>query len=86
MDWGLTAGQTQEGVPSPPGADMLRGVFRRPRGMRDGGGVLIPTLIVRKKTAMRLFCGGKKGGDHDDSAMVWGRRERRDANDGGGFK
>ena len=61
---GLTAGHAHEGMPSPQiplFLDLLpEGVFR-PRGTRDGGVVLIPTLIVHRKTAMRLFCGGKKG-------------------------
>jgi hypothetical protein len=43
-------------------------------------------LIVRKKLAMCLFCGGKKGIDHDGSAMVRGCRDRQDADCDGGFE
>ena len=86
---GLTAGHAHEGMPLSgfiPFLDVLpRGVFR-PRGTRDGGVVLIPTLTVRKKTAMHLFCGGKKGFDHDGSAMVRRCRKRIDANGGDNFK
>jgi hypothetical protein len=34
---------------------------------------------------MSLFFGGKKGIDHDDSAMVRGCRDRQDADGVGGF-
>ena len=69
---GLTAGHAHEGMPLSgfiPFLDVLpRGVFR-PRGTRDGGVVLIPTLTVRKKTAMHLFCGGKK--DSTMTVLPW---------------
>ncbi len=55
----------------------------RPRETRDGGVVLIPMLTICRKTAMRLFCGRKKGFDHDGSAMVRGGRMQPDA-DGDG--
>ena len=70
---GLTAGHAHEGMPSSgfvPFLDVLpRGVFH-PRGTRDGGVALIPMLTIRKKTAICLFCGRKKGFNHDGSAMV----------------
>lgn len=85
---GLTAGLAQEGMLSSGNAssvDVLPEGVRRSRGTRDAGFVLVPTLTVRKKPAMSLFCGGKKGIDHDDSAMVRGCRDRQDADGVGGF-
>ena len=66
--------------------DVLSEGFRPPRGTRDGWSVLVPTLTVRKKSAMNLFCGGKKGIDHGDSAMVPGCRDRQDADGDGDFE
>ena len=66
--------------------DVLPEGFRPPRGTRGGGFVLVPMLTVRKKLAMRLFCGGKKGINHDDSAMVWRCQDQQDANIDGNFK
>ncbi len=77
MDRGLAAGHTQEGKPllgDGSGAASLLGGFCRLRRTTDGGDVLVPMLIVCRKTAMRLFCGGKKGRDHDDSVMAWGAK------------
>ena len=86
---GLTIGHSQEGMPSSGNAssvDVLSEGFRPPRGTRDGWSVLVPTLTVRKKSAMNLFCGGKKGIDHGDSAMVPGCRDRQDADGDGDFE
>ena len=53
------------------------GVFRL-RMVRSVGVVLIPTLTlswsVRRKLAMALFCGGKKGVDHGEVVMIRGCR------------
>ncbi len=86
---GLIAGQIQEDAPSSGNAssvDVLPEGFRQPRGTRDGGVVPVPTLIVPKKLAMCPFCGGKKGINHDESAMVWGCRDRQDADGDSGFE
>jgi hypothetical protein len=66
--------------------DVLQeGVFC-PRETRDGGVVLVPSVIVCRKTAMRLFCGGKKGFNHDGAAMVWGCQMRLDADGNNKFE
>jgi len=44
------------------------------RMVRSVGVVLIPTLAARRKLAMRLFCGGKKGIAHGEIVMIWGCR------------
>ena len=53
------------------------GVFRLMM-VRSVGVVLIPTLTlswsVRRKLAMALFCGGKKGVDHGEVVMIRGCR------------
>ena len=85
---GLTAGHAQEGMPLSGNAssvDVLPEGFRPPRRTRYVGFVLVPTLTVRKKPAMSLFCGGKKGIDHDDSAMVRGCQDRQETDGVGGF-
>ncbi len=86
---GLSAGQAQEDAPllgNVSFVDELPEGFGPPRGTRDGGFVPVPTLIVRKKPAMYLFCGGKKEVDHDELAMVQGCRNRQDADGDGVFK
>ena len=74
---GLTSGHDQVRRTSLGKAVMGRvtmdGVFRR-RVIRVGGVVLIPLLTACRKLAMCLFCGGKKGVDHDEIDMGRGCR------------
>jgi hypothetical protein len=60
--------------------DTLSVVPFRLRGNKDGGGVLIPTLTVCRKMAMRLFCGEKKRFDHGRITAASGCRRRLCAN------
>jgi hypothetical protein len=55
-------------------------VLFRPRGNKDGVRLLIPTLIVCRKLAMRLFCGGKKGYGHGKITAVCGCHRQLCAN------
>jgi hypothetical protein len=61
------------------------GVFRQ-RVTRVVGVVPIPTLTTGRKLAMHLFCGGKKGVDHDVIGMGWGCRFCLLANGIGSFE
>jgi hypothetical protein len=85
---GLTGRHGHECVPLSEAASfgmVLMGVFRR-RVTRVVGVVLIPTLTAGRKLPMSIFCGGKKGVDHDVIGMVQGCRFCLFADGIGGFE